>query len=95
VTKKVQAPPKGTGTNGAKLWRDVLGSYELVEHEMALLREAVRTVDQLDELHAIASAEGLVVSGPHGSKAHSGADRGAAAADRAGADRGRAASARR
>jgi hypothetical protein len=52
------------------LWRDVLGKYELEEHELALLREAVRTVDQLDELHAITELEGLVVDGPHGSKAH-------------------------
>jgi hypothetical protein len=52
------------------LWRDVLGKYELEEHELALLREAVRTVDQLDALSALVDREGLVVEGPHGSKAH-------------------------
>lgn len=66
MTGKSQTPPKGTGTNGAKLWRDVLGKYELEEHESVLLREAVRTVDQLDKLHAITERDGLVVSGPHG-----------------------------
>ena len=67
---KPPTPPKGTGPGGARLWRDVLGKYELEQHELALLTEEVRTVDQLDELHAIAAREGLVVTGPHGSKAH-------------------------
>ena len=70
MASKVPAVPKGTGPSGSRLWRDVLGSYELEEHELALLREAVRTVDQLDELHSIASREGLIVDGPHGSKPH-------------------------
>lgn len=67
---QVPAPPRGTGRSGARLWRDVLGKYELEEHETALLIEACRTVDQLDGLHAILEREGLVVEGPHGSKAH-------------------------
>lgn len=36
---KIPVPPRGTGRNGGKLWRDVLGRYELEQHEMALLRE--------------------------------------------------------
>jgi hypothetical protein len=67
---QVPAPPKGTGRNGARLWRDVLGKYELEQHELALLGEMVRTVDLLDHLHAIAKREGLMVAGPHGSKPH-------------------------
>lgn len=67
---KVPSPPKGTGVNGAKLWQDVLSKYELEEHEQALLREAVRTVDQLDALNALVAEEGLLMSGPHGSKTH-------------------------
>jgi len=47
-----------------------LGRYELEQHEEALLREMVRCVDQLDDLHAITAREGLVVEGPHGSKVH-------------------------
>jgi hypothetical protein len=68
--KPIPAPPKGTGVNGGKLWRDVLGKYELEEHELALLREMVRTVDLLDRLHAITARQGLMVEGPHGSKPH-------------------------
>jgi hypothetical protein len=68
---KRQVPvPRGTGVNGRKLWADVLGKYELEQHELALLREMVRVVDLLDGLHRIAAKEGLMVSGPHGSKPH-------------------------
>lgn len=67
---QVPAPPKGTAPSGRALWRDVLGKYELEQHELALLTECVRTVDQLDKLHAITEREGLVVEGPHGSKPH-------------------------
>lgn len=63
--KKVAAPPKGTGPSGRALWNDVLGKYELEEHELALLREAVRSVDQLDKLHAIVENDGLIISGPN------------------------------
>jgi hypothetical protein len=62
------SPPKGTGPSGRALWRDVLSKYELEQHETALLIEACRTVDQLDALHEIATREGLIVQGPHGSK---------------------------
>jgi hypothetical protein len=70
ANKQIQATPRGTGLNGGKLWRDVLGKYELEEHELALLREMVRTVDLLDELHAIVAHEGLMVVGAWGSKPH-------------------------
>lgn len=62
----VPDPPEGSGASGSALWRDVLGKYELEEHEQALLREAVRSVDQLDELHAIVKREGMIVDGPNG-----------------------------
>jgi hypothetical protein len=70
--KQTPGPPKGTKANGAKLWRDIVGRYELEEHELALLREMVRTVDLLDALNALVAVEGLVVAGPHGSKPHPG-----------------------
>lgn len=61
---KVPRPPVGTKASGRALWVDVLGRYELEEHEMALLREMVRTVDVLDELDATVRREGLMVPGP-------------------------------
>ncbi|MEV0626016.1 hypothetical protein [Nonomuraea wenchangensis] len=58
--------PANTGPAGKRLWGDVLGAYELEEHEMALLREMVRTVDLLDDLDAVVRRDGLLVEGPKG-----------------------------
>lgn len=68
AAQKAPAPPKGTGPSGRALWRDVLGKYELERHEEVLLREAVRSVDQLDKLHAIVERDGLLVDGPNGAQ---------------------------
>ena len=69
--RKVPVPPVGTGLYGGRLWRDVLGRYELEAHEMGLLREMVRTTDLLDKLAGILRREGLMVAGAHGgSKPH-------------------------
>ena len=70
VERKVPAPPRGTGRGGAALWRDVLTEYELEEHEMALLREAIRTVDTLDALAALVADEGLIADSSQGSRIH-------------------------
>jgi len=48
------------------LWADVLTRFELDEHELAMLREACRTVDQLDVLAGILATEGLILGDkPH------------------------------
>jgi hypothetical protein len=68
---KIPAVPKGTGPSGRRLWRAVLSEYELDEHELALLREAVRTVDTLDRLAEIVKRAGdIVVIGDKGPKVH-------------------------
>jgi hypothetical protein len=56
--------PRGAGTAGKRLWKSILAEYELEEHEQALLREMVRTVDQLDDLAAAVDRDGLMVAGP-------------------------------
>ena len=61
--------PKGTKAAGLRLWRAATAEYELDEHELALLREAVRTVDVLDDLQAEVEDGGVVVSSPQGEKA--------------------------
>lgn len=68
--RKVPTPPPGTGKRGAALWRDVLGTYELEQHELALLHEAVRTVDLLDALAALVDTEGLTAESSQGSRVH-------------------------
>lgn len=62
--------PAGTRASGKRLWASVLADYELEEHEMAMLREAVRTVDLLDELDKVVQDDGAVISSPQGVKAH-------------------------
>jgi len=72
VNAQSPKPPAGAGKAGAALWRSVLAGYDLEQHELLLLREAVRTVDVLDELTSRVAAEGSVVDSPQGLKAHPG-----------------------
>jgi len=58
----VPRPPTGTGPAGRRLWRAVLGEYELAEHEKQLLRQACRAADVCDELSAAAAEGGPVVT---------------------------------
>ena len=72
MTEKAPIPPAptGTGSGGKRLWRAVLEAYTLEEHELALLREAVRTVDDLDGLARIVRRQGRIVSTKGGPRAH-------------------------
>ena len=70
MSRKGPNPPNSAWRAGAALWRAVLAEYDLEEHELLLLREAVRTVDALDALEALVQSDGAVVESPHGSKAH-------------------------
>src|SRR4051812_40919581 len=64
-------PPAGTGPSGLALWREVLGQYELEQHERGLLVEMVRTVDTLDRLAAVVARDGVMVPVlPLGEKVH-------------------------
>lgn len=62
--------PAGMRAPGRRLWAAVLADYELDEHEVALLVEAVRTADVLDLLDARVRADGPIVSSPQGERAH-------------------------
>jgi hypothetical protein len=37
ANREIPSPPKGTRVNGRKLWGDVLGKYELEQHELAFV----------------------------------------------------------
>lgn len=52
--------PRGSGPSGRALWKDVTERFELDQHELVILREAVRTVDQLDALAAIVDRDGVL-----------------------------------
>lgn len=62
-------PPEHTGPSGRALW-DHLIEFEPEEHEITLIREAVRTVDLLDRLEDIIRTEGPIVATPQGPKAN-------------------------
>ncbi len=63
-------PPAGTKAAGRKLWTSITSDFDLEEHELVLLREAVRTVDLLTDLDVLVKAEDPVVEGPQGQRAH-------------------------
>ncbi len=55
--------PRGTGPSGRRLWRSVLKDFALDEHELSLLRQAVRTADLCDDLQALVDTDGPIVEG--------------------------------
>ncbi len=68
----VPKPPAGTEAAGRRLWLSVVAAFELDEHELVMLRQAVRTVDLLDELQRAVDADGVLVSSPQGERTHPG-----------------------
>src|SRR5688572_5378717 len=64
-------PPAGLKAAGKRLWDQVVAEFDPDEHELALLGEAARTIDVLNDLDAIVRREGPIVEGSHGGqKAH-------------------------
>ncbi len=58
MTARVPAPPRGAQAAGRRLWRSVLEEFELAEHELALLRQAVYVADVCDQLQRRVEADG-------------------------------------
>ena len=50
--------PAGLTAAARRLWAEVLGSYELEEHELGLLREMARTQTLLDQLDRVVRRDG-------------------------------------
>ncbi len=68
ATDRDVAPPMQAA--GRRLWSSVTDVYDLEEHESAVLVEAVRTADALTVLDAVVRAEGPLLAGPQGVRAH-------------------------
>jgi hypothetical protein len=62
MSQPVARCPKGLRGPGKRLWAAVQADYELDEHELVLLREAVRVVDLCDQLQAVIGEDGPVVT---------------------------------
>lgn len=69
-TSETPSVPAGARDAGRRLWLSVVSEYDLDEHETAILLEAVRTVDLLQELEARAAKDGAVIDSPQGLRAH-------------------------
>jgi hypothetical protein len=58
--------PSGLGSKARRLWREVVDTFELMPHELPLLREVVRVVDRLEQLEEVIAEEGVMEGGkPH------------------------------
>lgn len=62
--------PVGARAAGKRLWEAVTGRFELEQHELQLLVEAVRTTDLLVELDSAVRRDGALVETPQGVRAH-------------------------
>ena len=62
--------PSSLRAPGRRLWDSVVDHFELEEHEVALLVEAVRTVDNLDQLEAAVRRDGPLLQSEQGPRAH-------------------------
>ena len=60
---KLQRPPSDLtrAGRGRRLWRAVCSELELNEHEVALLHEAARCLDILDQLDALTRRSGVLL----------------------------------
>src|SRR4051812_35222332 len=63
TTPDLPAPPDGARDAGRRLWEAVVRDYELSEHELALLRQAVHVVDACADLQAMVDRDGPLRDG--------------------------------
>jgi hypothetical protein len=56
-------PPAGAKAAGRRLWREVVREFDLAEHELQLLRQAVNVADLCDELRAMVERDGVLPAG--------------------------------
>lgn len=66
----VPQPPEGTCAAGRRLWESVVADFDLDQHELVLLTEAIRTVSLLEKLEAETRCVGALVDSPQGRKAN-------------------------
>ncbi len=60
---RIPAAPTGAQSAGRRLWRAVVVDFDLAEHELTLLREAVFVADVCDRLQQLVHEDGPMVEG--------------------------------
>ena len=53
--------PEDTGPDGRRLWDAITREFQLEEHELVLLRQAVRVADTCTDLQAMLDRDGLML----------------------------------
>ena len=53
--------PEDAGPDGRRLWEAISREFQLEEHELVLLRQAVRVADTCTDLQAMLDRDGLLV----------------------------------
>lgn len=62
--------PRGLRAAGKRLWTDTVDDFELAEHERALLLQACRTADALDDLQKALERDGVLSESSQGTRVH-------------------------
>lgn len=70
MSTKRPPTPRRLGSGGRKLWLDIVGAFEIEPHEVAALEAACLARDRLLAAQDLIDAEGLVIEGRYGAKAH-------------------------
>jgi hypothetical protein len=69
--KAAKAATRDLGPAGQALWAEITAEYQFVEAaEIELLRQACGTADQIEAVGKLIKADGLMVPGKDGAKAH-------------------------
>ena len=66
VKRRPPSTPKGLDLGGKRLWKRIIGAYELRPDELILLESACRTADMVVRLEAAMEGQPLVVKGSMG-----------------------------
>jgi len=71
--KQSETPvPAGLTGSGLALWTSVVAEFELGDHELAVLRDACRTVNVIDALQDRVDQDGVLNESPQGLRVHPG-----------------------
>lgn len=62
--------PAGLTGSGLALWSSIVTEFELGDHELAVLRDACRTVNVIDALQARVDRDGVLNESPQGLRVH-------------------------
>jgi hypothetical protein len=64
--------PAGLTGSGLLLWTSVVADFELADHELAVLRDACRTMNVIDALQDRVDRDGVLNESPQGLRVHPG-----------------------